>query len=210
VGVRRTYIEKRAGTKPGTDETQDIYELSPLSSPYSFRDFRIVTLRNPQGAFEEGSISNWTDAVLTRTQQLTPVAGRKLRARHVNGTKTSTAELAYDAPFASRTWASRQLLALRPGSANTVRLASAVQNEDGDPIVQYDIYKARTDGVLVMTQSASGAEGAEYEQLRGSPEIRLNPQGLVKQRVSSDSTAELVYSWGEVPKEAGVSLAQVR
>jgi len=201
-GFRFGSLVKRTDPEPGYVEASSHFFLETDGKSWEVKDALHLVERDGKGTIEKLIELVWFDGKGPVTLSAKPSEDKKYRLKLEAGSQTNGLESTPKAPLNTELWAAPELLKVASGGATSYRYAF-VDVIDSDPAFHYITLTRTAPGVLLEDQEASGGKKAAAADGASKDELQVDARGLVKKEVSTQTTSELVHTWGDLPAIIG-------
>ena len=202
-GFRFGALVKRADPEPGWVESSSHFFLETDGKSWEVKDALHLVERDAKGSIEKLVELVWFDGKGPISLSAKPSEDKKFRLKLEAGSQTNGLESTPKAPLNTELWAAPELLKVASGTAPSYRYAF-LDVIDSDPAFHYITLTRTAPFVLLEDQEATGAKKAvPGENGATKDELQVDPRGLVKKEVSTQTTSELVHTWGDLPPILG-------
>jgi hypothetical protein len=202
-GFRFGAVVKRTDPEPGWVESNSHFFLETDGKSWQVKDAIQLVERDPKGTIEKLVELVWLDGKGPFTLSAKPSEDKKFRLKLEAGNQTNGLESTPKAPLNTELWAAPELLKVASGSSPSYRYAF-LDVIDSDPAFHYITLTRTAPGVLLEDQEAAGGKKPAPTQAGASKdELQIDARGLVKKEVATQTTAELVHTWGDLPALLG-------
>jgi hypothetical protein len=199
-GFRFGALVRRSDPEPGYVESASHFFLETDGKSWSVKDAVHLVERDSKGGVEKLIELVWFDGKGPISLSAKPSEDKKFRLKLEAGNKTNSLESTPKAPLSTELWAAPDLLKVASGGASSFRYAF-VDVIDSDPAFHY-VTVTRSAPFVLLEEEEAGKKTAG-EAAPSKDELQIDPRGLVKKEVSTQTTAELVHTWGDLPPILG-------